>query len=69
MTTAFVVDDIEYVHPYHTASVYVRFMVQIYDGDQRLCPMVVMNNRPKKGLMDSDIDEDYVAGYWSRSDE
>lgn len=68
MNVAFTVDDIEYIHPYLTSSVYVRFMVQIYDGDQRLCPMIVMNNRPKKGLMDSDIDENYVDEYWSRSE-
>lgn len=70
MQTYFVVDDIEYIHPDTSLgrfSVYVRPMIQILNGDQRLCPMTVVNNRPKDGLMDSEIDENFVSYYWSNN--
>lgn len=68
MLTRFIVDDIEYIHPDCIGggySVYVRPIVQIYNGDQRLAPMHVNGNSPKKGLMDSEVDEDYLKEYWS----
>ena len=74
METRFVLDHIDYVHPdldYRTPggfSVYVRPMIQIYDQDMRLCPMIVINNKPKAGLMDSEIDEDFLDSYWRSHD-
>ena len=65
MQTYFTVDDITYVHPdVGSYSVYVRPMIQIYDQDMRLCPMMVRDNKPKGGLMDSEIDEEFLSWYW-----
>lgn len=61
---SFEVDGIEYSHPYYTASVCARQIIQILDGDARLCPMVIKNNKPKAGLMDSEVDEEWVEKYW-----
>lgn len=67
MTTQFLVDDILYTRPDNRGgpqSVYIRQMIQIFDGDQRLAPMHVHGNKPKLGLMDSEIDEEYLKEYW-----
>lgn len=61
-----IVDGIRYEHPWYTASVYIRPMIQIYDIDARLCPMVIRNNTPKGGLMESEVDDKYVEEYWER---
>lgn len=62
----FEVDGIEYIHPYYTASVYVRPFMQLFEVDARLAPMSVNNNKPKGGLMDSEVDEEWVKEYWER---
>ena len=60
----FEVDGIHYEHPFYNASVYVRPMFQLFEVDARLAPMHVSNNRPKAGLMDSEIDEEWLKEYW-----
>lgn len=67
METLFVIDGIKYVHPHallREPSVFVRSMISILNGEQRLCPMFVDGNTPKQGLMDSEIDEEFVNNYW-----
>lgn len=60
----FEVDGIIYTYPYSNDSVYIRRMFQIYYGDERLSPMRVVGNSPKAGLMDSEVDEQWVRRYW-----
>ena len=65
--TTFEIDGIQYTHPYFSYnmdSVYVRPLMQIFEGDARLCPMRVKDNIPKNGLMDSDVDDSFVTAYW-----
>lgn len=64
--STFEVDGIEYIHPFNTASVYVRPMMQLFAVDARLSPMKVTDNKPKNGLMDSEVDEEWVKEYWER---
>lgn len=63
---AFEIDGINYMHPYDAwnDSVYVRPMIQIFDDGARLLPMHVNDNTPKRGLMDSPVDEDFVKCFW-----
>lgn len=60
----FEVDGIHYEHPFYNASVYVRPMIQLLEPDVRLVPMCVSNNRPKAGLMDSEVDEEWLKECW-----
>lgn len=60
----FEVNGITYVHPLFTSSVYVRPIFQFYEIDERLCAMRVENNTPKAGLMDSEVDEEWLKEYW-----
>lgn len=67
MITQFVVDGIEYNRPNTNGapqSVYIRYLIQVFDDDQRLAPMRVYDNKPKSGLMDSEVDEDFLKEYW-----
>jgi hypothetical protein len=63
---SFVVDGIEYIRPCYTNSVYVRQIMQFFEMDARLAPMVVKNNKEKAGLMDSEVDEEYLREYWEK---
>lgn len=64
MAKSFKVDGILYTHPWHTASVYIRPMIQLLEFDAKLSPMKVIGNSPKAGLMDSEVDEERVRRYW-----
>jgi hypothetical protein len=67
METRFVVDGIEYNHPHSffgNYAVCVRPIFQFINDDGRLRSMTVYDNKPKGGLMDSEIDEEFLKEYW-----
>ncbi len=63
----FEVDGIEYHHPHNLdgrqPTVTVRPMIQLRT-DYTSSYMIIFNNKPKGGLMDSDVDEEYLKEYW-----
>lgn len=63
----FEVDGIEYHHPFNLdgrrASVTVRPIIQ-FRPDSVAAVMNVYGNKPKLGLMDSEVNEQWVKEFW-----
>lgn len=64
----FEVDGIKYIHPKHSnhdgyLSVHIRPMIQLRTDDYAPF-MTVNNNKPKLGLMDSEVDEKFLKENW-----